>query len=110
MVSPPLSVQVESRSRPGEFVYENIHTEERQSWFPDAPAVEEVQAPLVAMSADEKKKKELMEKNKAALEKRKADLAKQKAVEQNLPLPDGWRKVRPALPPPLLVCRLGRES
>ena len=33
--------RVESRSRPGEFVYENIHTEERQAWFPDAPAKEE---------------------------------------------------------------------
>jgi hypothetical protein len=30
--------RVESRSRPGEFVYENIHTEERQAWFPDTPA------------------------------------------------------------------------
>lgn len=33
--------RVESRSRPGEFVYENINTEERQGWFPDAPAKEE---------------------------------------------------------------------
>ena len=30
--------KVESRSRPGEFVYENIYTEERQAWFPDTPA------------------------------------------------------------------------
>ena len=30
--------RVESRSRPGEFVYENIYTEERQAWFPDQPA------------------------------------------------------------------------
>lgn len=30
--------RVESRSRPGEFVYENELTEERQAWFPDAPA------------------------------------------------------------------------
>eukprot|EP00051_Salpingoeca_urceolata_P006597 m.87210 g.87210 ORF g.87210 m.87210 type:complete len:220 (+) comp14900_c0_seq2:87-746(+) len=30
--------RVESRSRPGEYVYENNFTEERQSWFPDAPA------------------------------------------------------------------------
>lgn len=33
--------RVESRSRPGEFVYENIHTEERQSWFPEIAAAEE---------------------------------------------------------------------
>merc|ERR1719183_1775449 len=32
--------RVESRSRPGEFVYENIHTEERQAWFPTEAAVE----------------------------------------------------------------------
>merc|ERR550514_173148 len=30
--------RVESRSRPGEFVFENVHTEERQAWFPDGPA------------------------------------------------------------------------
>lgn len=30
--------RVESRSRPGEFVYENQYTEERQAWFPDGPA------------------------------------------------------------------------
>lgn len=30
--------RVESRSRPGEFVYENIYSEERQAWFPDSPA------------------------------------------------------------------------
>ena len=30
--------KVESRSRPGEFVYENLYTEERQAWFPDTPA------------------------------------------------------------------------
>ncbi len=33
--------KVESRSRPGEFVYENIHTEERQAWFPETAAAEE---------------------------------------------------------------------
>ena len=30
--------RVESRSRPGEFVYENTFTEERQAWFPEEPA------------------------------------------------------------------------
>lgn len=30
---------VESRSRPGQYVYENIHTEERQAWFPTESAV-----------------------------------------------------------------------
>eukprot|EP00045_Choanoeca_perplexa_P000694 m.15512 g.15512 ORF g.15512 m.15512 type:complete len:218 (+) comp10476_c0_seq1:61-714(+) len=30
--------RVESRSRPGEFVYENEHTEERQAWFPTEAA------------------------------------------------------------------------
>lgn len=40
--------KVESRSRPGEFVYENIHTEERQAWFPDEAAQEEVSAAAVS--------------------------------------------------------------
>jgi hypothetical protein len=31
--------RVESRSRPGEYVYENIHTEERQAWLPTEPAL-----------------------------------------------------------------------
>ena len=30
--------KVESRSRPGEFVYENIYTEERQAWTPTEAA------------------------------------------------------------------------
>ena len=32
-------LRVESRSRPGEFVYENQVTKERQAWFPTEPAV-----------------------------------------------------------------------
>eukprot|EP00729_Bicosta_minor_P002571 gene2571-2804_t len=31
--------RVESRSRPGEFVYENVNTEARQAWFPTEAAV-----------------------------------------------------------------------
>lgn len=31
-------IRVESRSRPGEYVYENKYTEERISWFPEEPA------------------------------------------------------------------------
>jgi hypothetical protein len=31
--------RVESRSRPGEFVYENIYTEERQAWLPTEAAL-----------------------------------------------------------------------
>jgi hypothetical protein len=30
--------RVESRSRPGEYVYENKYTEERQAWFPETTA------------------------------------------------------------------------
>lgn len=30
---------VESRSRPGEYVYENKFTEERQAWVPTEPAI-----------------------------------------------------------------------
>lgn len=82
--------KVESRSRPGDFVYENIHTEERQAWFPDAPAVEEAQAPLVAMTEDDKKKAMLKEKNRIALLKRKEASIAQMKADHNLPLPEGW--------------------
>lgn len=82
--------RVESRSRPGEFVYENVHTEERQSWFPDAPAPEEAAAPLVAQTEGDAKKQALKEKNKAALEKRKAAAAAQREAEKKMELPDGW--------------------
>merc|ERR1719183_3278916 len=60
--------RVESRSRPGEFVYENIHTEERQAWFPTEAAVEE-SAPVV--SAGDPDKEALKKKNMEALLKRK---------------------------------------
>ena len=67
-------------------VYENIHTGERQAWFPDAPAVD-------PKSGADAKKQALMEKNRKALEARKAKLAAQKSEEASKPLPDGWRRV-----------------
>jgi len=84
--------KVESRSRPGEFVYENIHTEERQAWFPDAPAVEEAvaAAPLVAVSEEQAKKDSIKEKNRLALLKRKEAQVAQMQVDKQVPLPDGW--------------------
>lgn len=84
---------VESRSRPGDFVYENIHTEERQAWFPDAPAPEEASTPLVPMSADDQKKAELKEKNRVALEKRRQSMNAQKTADKDVPLPEGWKRV-----------------
>lgn len=80
-------VRAESRSRPGQTVYENKYTGERQAWFPDAPAIDP------AESSDEAKKKALLEKNRKALEARKAKLAQQKAEEASKPLPEGWRRV-----------------
>jgi hypothetical protein len=79
--------RVESRSRPGEFVYENIHTEERQAWFPDKPAVEESVPSVDPEAAD---KAALMAKNKAALLARKAAKAEQQAALKDAPLPAGW--------------------
>jgi hypothetical protein len=61
--------RVESRSKPGEYVYENIHTEERQAWFPDAPAQEVLSAPPV--SEEDARKEALKAKNAAALAARK---------------------------------------
>jgi len=79
----------ESRSRPGEFVYENIHTEERQAWFPTEAAVEE-SAPVV--SAGDPDKEALKKKNMEALLKRKAEAAAKKSATDALPLPAGWRR------------------
>eukprot|EP00035_Acanthoeca_spectabilis_P003965 m.97204 g.97204 ORF g.97204 m.97204 type:complete len:380 (-) comp12391_c0_seq1:7940-9079(-) len=83
--------RVESRSRKGEFVYENIHTEERQAWFPDAPAREELSAPPAPTAGTEDtKKEELKKKNAAALAARKAKQAALKQKEAELSLPAGW--------------------
>ncbi len=83
-------------------MYENIHTEERQSWFPDTPAAEEgaskmnvsnltsAAPPLVAQSESDKKKEELKARNLAALAKRKESMQEQKAAEATLELPSGW--------------------
>jgi uncharacterized protein YbdZ (MbtH family) len=68
--------RVESRSRPGEFVYENEATGERQAWFPE----------------EDPKKKDLKEKNKKALEAYKAKMAA-KVGDNARELPDGWRRV-----------------
>jgi uncharacterized protein YbdZ (MbtH family) len=85
--------KVESNSRPGEFVYENVNTEERQAWFPDAPASEEAAPQLVAQSADASVKASLKEKNLKALEKRRETMKKQKEEESKLALPEGWIRV-----------------
>ena len=39
--------RVDSQSRPGDIVYENMHTGERQAWFPDLPAPEASVMPKV---------------------------------------------------------------
>jgi len=83
--------RVESRSRPGEFVYENIHTEERQAWFPVVAAVEESAAQ--AMGTGDSAKAALMAKNKAALAKRQAEAKAKKDAEGKLDLPSGWTRV-----------------
>lgn len=85
--------RVASNSRPGEFVYENIHTEERIAWFPTETAREEgigrlttwlslrsASAALVAQNTEDSKKEALKQKNLAALEKRKAALQAQKYI------------------------------
>ena len=49
----------------------NKFTQERQAWFPDAPAIDP------KLSGDDAKKQALFEKNKKALELRKSNLAAQ---------------------------------
>ena len=63
--------RTESRSRPGETVYVNEFTQERQAWFPDAPAIDP------ELSDEDVKKEALFEKNKKALERRKFNHAAQ---------------------------------
>jgi hypothetical protein len=93
--------RVESRSRPGEYVYENLNTEERQAWFPDAPA-QEVSVPSIdPESAD---KAALMAKNKAALAARKAAKQSAEAKLKDAPLPAGWIRVRSSF---YFFCLLG---
>jgi hypothetical protein len=77
--------RVESRSRPGEVVFENTVTGERQAWFPTEPAVKP--------GTVDAKRQELIDKNKKALEARKAKAATDKAAESSKPLPEGWRRV-----------------
>ena len=50
---PPGWKAVPSRSRPGRFAYQNIHTGERISWVPKEPAAKEK-----GMIKKQKKKKE----------------------------------------------------
>ena len=54
--------RVASTSRPGETVYQNQHTGDKQAWFPDAPAV----TPAIPVGATpEETAKEAMKENKA---------------------------------------------
>lgn len=73
-------------------MYENIHTEERQAWFPEVAAAEEAAPPLVAQSESDRRKEELKAKNIAALAKRQAAKQEQKAAEASLELPAGWTR------------------
>eukprot|EP00052_Salpingoeca_macrocollata_P008411 m.66715 g.66715 ORF g.66715 m.66715 type:complete len:266 (+) comp16580_c2_seq1:85-882(+) len=73
-------VRVESRSKPGSYVYENEHTGERQAWFPTEPAIKPVEKEQPKGLSEEQK-----EKNRKALE------AYKKKMEANLPA--GWKKV-----------------
>lgn len=41
-----MPLQVESNSRPGTYVYENVHTEERVAWYPTEVASEKGQYAL----------------------------------------------------------------
>ena len=70
----------ESNSRPGEFVYENSVTGDRQAWFPDKPCISE----------EDIAKQQLKDKNKAALAAMKAARA---SKDEGKTLPDGWTKV-----------------
>jgi len=85
--------RVESRSRPGTFVYENEITEERQGWFPEAAATGEVAAPMVEQGADAKTKSKANKKNADALKKFKDAQKKKKQEEMKVEPPAGWKRV-----------------
>jgi uncharacterized protein YbdZ (MbtH family) len=74
-------------------VYENINTEERQAWFPEEAAAEEVAAPLVPAGAAEGEKDKLKEANKKALEAFRKKREAQKKEEAEMPVPEGWKRV-----------------
>eukprot|EP00043_Microstomoeca_roanoka_P018819 m.205220 g.205220 ORF g.205220 m.205220 type:complete len:272 (-) comp16894_c0_seq1:165-980(-) len=81
---------VESRSRKGEYVYENIHTEERQAWFPTEPAVK-----IDPAKFDEDPAKSTVPESglsEEAKERNRRALAARKAKQQGM-LPEGWRRV-----------------
>eukprot|EP00051_Salpingoeca_urceolata_P000908 m.37135 g.37135 ORF g.37135 m.37135 type:complete len:269 (-) comp11077_c0_seq1:90-896(-) len=85
---------VESRSRPGDYVYENVFTEERQAWMPTEPAIDPAKVKKAA--GTEKKKKSgvpdhIKEKNRKALEARKA--------RGDTFVPEGWKRVPSASRP-----------
>ena len=108
--------QVESSSRAGEYVYENIHTDERQAWFPTEPAVQ-VDAKVRGWALDcvpqlqygcchgcgdclcsqvyDKEPVAVPEGNLTAdaKERNRLALAARKAKKDGF-LPDGWRRVR----------------
>eukprot|EP00730_Choanoeca_flexa_P018475 TRINITY_DN8985_c0_g1_i4.p1 TRINITY_DN8985_c0_g1~~TRINITY_DN8985_c0_g1_i4.p1 ORF type:complete len:279 (+),score=88.29 TRINITY_DN8985_c0_g1_i4:240-1076(+) len=79
---------VESKSRPGEYVYENVHTEERQAWFPKEPAVQ-VDAKVYDQEPKTAPEGALSE---AAKERNRKALAARKAKKDGF-LPEGWRRV-----------------
>jgi hypothetical protein len=80
-------IRTESKSRPGEIVYENTSSGERQAWFPDEPA----------LSKEEIKKQDLMKKNKEALAARKKAIKEvkkdSKDADAKRKLPSGWKRV-----------------
>lgn len=85
---------VQSRSRPGEVVYENVYTEERQAWYPTEAArkpAELAENQEVSASAKKGISAATKERNKRALAARKA--------KADALLPEGWRKVESASKP-----------
>lgn len=82
--------RVESRSKPGTYVYENTFTEERQAWIPTEPAIAPGTKIAAPSSTGDAKQEALKEKNRKALE---AFKAASKAKQATGVLPDGWKKV-----------------
>eukprot|EP00054_Salpingoeca_dolichothecata_P000421 m.16745 g.16745 ORF g.16745 m.16745 type:complete len:267 (+) comp10706_c0_seq1:32-832(+) len=79
--------RIPTRARPGEFIYENTLTGERQAWLPCVPAVdyEKVQEEAAVVKKKGPLTEEQKQKNREALEKR------HKKTEAFLP--EGWKKV-----------------
>eukprot|EP00729_Bicosta_minor_P000284 gene284-8513_t len=102
--------RVDSQSRPGDIVYENMHTGERQAWFPDLPAPEASVMPKVHLGQGDNTSKyanrllnEMIARRvtkicRDVVKEHKASLKLQRSMEAGGELQDQTRRVKTLKP------------